>query len=81
MSANFPSVYRAKPIATWKMTENWGPNLGDSTDISISRTPGHSLQIRYGRNDITIPEKMIPWFADSVRQAAVWQDIREEPVA
>ena len=74
MPDNSPRVYRPKPTATWKITEDWGPNLGDSSDLSVIRTPGHSLQIRYGRNDITIPEKLIAWFADSVAQAAVWTD-------
>ena len=74
MAENKPRVYRAPSVATWKLTDKWGPNLGDITEFTVTRTPGHSLQIVYGNYKITVPEKMVGWFADSVAQAADWED-------
>ena len=58
---NEPRVYRPTPSAVWRMTEAWGPNLGDNTEFSVTRTPGHSLKITYGRESVVVPEKLIPW--------------------
>lgn len=72
-TAGQPRVHRPLPTASWPISQSWGPSITDSTDWSVSRSAGN-LTIRRGKESITVPEDLVPWFADAVAQAAVWTD-------
>lgn len=67
-------VHRPAASATWEHTHRWGVQLGDSTDLRITRVDGGGLTISYGRESVEIRRELVPVFAEMVAAAAAWTD-------
>lgn len=67
-------VYRPAASATWTHSHKWGVRLGDSTDLTVTRTDGGGLRIAYGKESIEIREALVGVVAEMVAAAATWTD-------
>lgn len=68
------SVHRPAASATWRVTERWGHQIGDTRELSVTRFDGGALQISYGGSRIEIKEALVAQLAEMVAAAAVWSD-------
>ena len=69
-----PRVHRPAASATWEYEHSWGPSLGDSTRLSVTRTDGGGMRVAYGKESIEIREELVERVAEMVAAAAAWTD-------
>lgn len=67
-------VSRPPASATWECEHRWGPQFNDVSKLTVIRTDGGSLSIRYGRESIDIRAEVVPQLAEMVAAAAAWTD-------
>ncbi|MGZ4574764.1 MAG: hypothetical protein ACXVXY_07175 [Mycobacteriaceae bacterium] len=67
-------VNRPAPTATWEHRHRWGSNLGDTTELRVTRTGGR-LRISYGSTEVVeIRPELLDVFASMVTAALAWTD-------
>lgn len=69
-----PRVHRPAASATWSHEHLWGPQLGDSTNLSVTRTDGGAIRLAYGRESLEVRGELVTLFAEMVAAAAAWTD-------
>lgn len=69
-----PRVHRAPATARWTYNHRWGSQLGDNTELSVSRTDGGLMSVRYGMETFEIRKDLVARFAAMVAAAASWSD-------
>ncbi|UUW88376.1 hypothetical protein [Pimelobacter simplex] len=67
-------VHRPPASATWQHEHRWGPAFGDSTTLSVVRTDGGPMRIRYGNESVELRAELVPVFVEMVAAAAAWTD-------
>lgn len=67
-------IHRPAASRTWEHQHRWGHQLGDSTDLRVTRTNGGGVTIAYGRESIEIREELVDVLNEMVQAAAAWTD-------
>lgn len=75
------TVRRPPASATWTFTRRSraelspsGIDIGLPVELSVTRTAGEGMTIRYGQNSIALPADLVDVLAEMVAKAAEWED-------
>lgn len=67
-------IIRRPAMAVWSKDHKWGTAPGDSTTYQVTRTDGGELEMRVGKDRLSIRSEMVEWMANAVAEAGAWSD-------
>lgn len=70
-------VVRAPARGTWEYEHRWGPMIGDSTTLQVTRVAGGAMTLSYGSQSVEIRKDLVEPLAKMIAEASAWTD---EPV-
>jgi hypothetical protein len=67
-------VNRPPATKTWRVEHRWGSMIGDTRDLTVTRTSEGRLYMSYGKDSLEIRADLLDVFVEMVSQAAAWTD-------